>query len=232
MIRRQKNRDNGGGSMRRMLLALLGSAFILTTSLAPAQAAGTERPDRMLRQIGVMEKILDKLLLDSPNFLIRGGDVAHGLYLPEFGTLFTFEASLNLTDKSFSKYLLQNLENQVEIKTNDQGEQVIVIKPQDKESDKDDSKPDLESRIDLGDRLYKKGKEELTQVLLDYGETMSELKNGQWIAIAAFLDRTSYFKEDAVSRLLLKIKIDDLRAYSANKLSEEDVRSRFVVQEF
>jgi len=39
--------------------------------------------EKMVRQIGVMEKIIDRLLLDSENFLVySGNDNARGLYIP------------------------------------------------------------------------------------------------------------------------------------------------------
>ena len=72
----------------------------------------------------------------------------------------------------------------------------------------------------------------MVQTMLDYGETMSSLRDGQWVVIAAFLKGADYFKERQISRLILKAKIDDLRDYSAGRLSESAARSRVLIEEY
>jgi len=221
---------NGKG---KALWALLALPLLL--ALTPSRAI-SEKPahsDRMNRQIGVMEKILDKLLIDSPNFLVHGSNNTRGLYLPEFGALFSFDASLNLGRVSFSKYL-SKLGQSFEIKTDEDGNEIIVMKSP-KGLEKDDAGDvwlDMTNKDKEAEELYKQGKEELVQALLDYGETMSELKDGQWIGIAVFMDKLDFFKDDEISRLVLRVKIDDLRAYSADKLKESEVRSRIQVEEY
>jgi len=60
----------------------------------PAYASDDARSDRMLRQVTLMEKVLDHVLKESPYWLVSAGDPTHGLYLEEFGVLYSFDASL------------------------------------------------------------------------------------------------------------------------------------------
>ena len=77
-----------------------------------------------------------------------------------------------------------------------------------------------------------KGKGELIQALLDYGETLTQLKSGQWIAVAAFLQNDSFFEKNKLSRLVVKAKIDDLRGFSEGSIDEKSMRAKILVEEY
>ena len=219
-------------------LVLLGIFTLVGLTFGQACAGESSVSDKMVRQIGVMEKIIDKVLIDSPNFLVSGGDNARGLYIDEFGAVFTFEASL--VNKMFNfKGLFEGLSDRVEVTTNEDGDKVVIIRKDDKEEEEGKKdKEDQAGRIILKEEgredaeVYEDGKKEMIQAILDYGETMSSLRNDQWLLIAAHLKGADYFKEMEISRLTLKAKMQDLRDFSTGKISEATAESRVVVEEY
>jgi len=207
----------------------------LAAGLLVSRAYGVEPPEsrKMSRQIDVMEKIVDQVLIDSPNFLVSGRGNTRGLYIENYGVVFTFSASLVNKGKGWNfdfgegfKVLRQD------------GKDVIVIEPDEKDKGKDkDSEKDVEDMLSdredrVQERLYKRGKAELVDVFLDYGDTLTTLEKGQWVAIVAFLRDSSYFSDQHISRLALKAKIEDLRAYASEKISEEEMVKRIVEEEY
>jgi hypothetical protein len=235
--------------LRRILagsvaLALLGSVAV------PAMAGKPDK-EKVMRQIGIMEKILDKVLLDSPFLLVHSGDNSRGLYIDEFGAIFTFDASLTSREFDFESYL-GNLPERFELKTDEDGNQVIVIKKHDEAvaggQDKDSAKAKAKAKAKgkgkaggvatedeiLSDRAsrYEGAKLELMNALMDYGETMSTLQNGQYVMIGAFMKQDEFMKANRISRLLIKAKIDDLRAYTQGDIDEDTLRSRIEIEEY
>ena len=231
---------------------LLGLLFV--TQVRAADAPVTRKT---ARQIDVMERIIDQVLVDSPNFLVQGRDNARGLYLEEFGVLFTFDASL-VSDgggdisKIFKKWDGKGFR----IETDDDGDRVLVIpdfssdendkdadegadkdadEDTDGDVDKDDAK-DLRTwrdrEVSRGERLYKRGKAEIVDVLLDYGDTLTTLPGDSWVAIVAFLRDSNYFEKQKISKLILKAKLDDLRKYASDGITEEEMIKRIVEQEY
>ena len=270
---------------RNAFLAALGLVF-LAANTAPAQS---NPPERAVRQIKVMEGILEQVLTDSPNFMVFGHENVHGVYLAEFGAVFTFEASL--TDQSEGLSALRNLKfdfPSFKINTGKDGKETVIEIPQAQSNDSTSSgedslstppdppttpdrpgarikeksglvrqRRDMErarrdlarARAEMRGRssggeesdnekeadsalLYKKGKAELVQALLDYGDTITSLRDDQWIALAAFLKDSGYFLDNRISRLVLKAKARDLRDYAAGKIPESDMRRRIMEEEY
>ena len=77
-------------------LRLLAVAAVLAAVAAPAAAANQAKPRPLDRKVRVMEKVLDAVLVDSPNVLVASQRATRGLFLDGYGALFTFDASLNL----------------------------------------------------------------------------------------------------------------------------------------
>jgi hypothetical protein len=210
-------------------------------ALAAVQAAAVEPPPnrKMARQIEVMEKIIDQVLLDSPNFLIRGTPVVRGTYLPGTGVLFTFDASLiehGLDNLDFKTW---NFGKGFHVEERD-GKRIIIIDDDGKierddiigKEDLDDSIQDWrDKRRERNERVYVRGKTEMVDVLLDYGDTVS-LDANQWVVIMGFLTDEDFIDRNRFSRLILKAKAGDLQAYASGKISEEEMVKRIVEQEY
>lgn len=203
------------GLVALCLVASFGSA-------ARAQDEATAR--KMSRQIGVLEKIFDQVLVDSPNFLVPGRNNTRGIYLEEFGALLTFEASL--VDKDHLDFDFE-WPRDYRIEENEKGDKVIVIPKVG--SDDEDERPQGRSSPA---RLYERGKVELRSALLDYADTLTGLGDGEWVALAAYLKDSDYFLDERISRLVIKVRMRDVRAYNAEKIDEKTVLARFVEDEY
>jgi hypothetical protein len=190
----------------------------------------------------VMTQIVDHMLVESPNFFVRRDDV-RGMYIQEFGVILSFGASLvqDDFDKEFKQW---EKGGGFRVEHLPDGTTLIVPKDEDDDSTRwgsdedDDADPDdadvkgWRDRRGRGqDRSYKRGKTEFVDLLLDYGDTMTTLENGQWLAIVGQLSG-EYFDRRGFSRLVLKAKIDDLRAHAGGKISEEEMVKRIVVEEY
>jgi hypothetical protein len=223
-------------------LRVVAAAWVIALAASSAWAVDKPESRKMARQMDVMEQILNEVLIDSPNFLVFGRDYTHALYLKDFGVIFTFEASLVGKDEDdefdFHKWGLDGFR----IETKD-GERVIVIGPDDPpdppdppETGQDEEEEDVRSweerRRSRHERLYRRGKTELVDVLLDYGDTLTTLKAGQRVAIVAKLVDSDYFEDRKISHLVLKAKVDDLRAFAAEKISEKEMVTRIVEEEY
>ncbi|MEZ5063609.1 MAG: hypothetical protein R3B81_02690 [bacterium] len=212
-------------------VVLIGIALAAGFVAKAAFGADADRPERkVVRQIGIMEKIMDQMLLDSPNLLIFGRDVTRGLYIEGFGAVFTFDASLVEKDKD--SHWNFNFPFRVE---DVDGKKVIIIDEDDKEDAKEAAKllEEREARrTNVEEELYRAGKAEIISLMLDYGETMTSLTDAEHLAVAAYLKDANYFTKNKISRLVLKAKMADLRAHAAGKLSEEEMVRRMKVEEY
>jgi len=57
----------------RVAAVILGVAMLASAG-APPLPHPTSAPEKLVRQIDVMSRIVDKVLLDSPNFLVHSGE--------------------------------------------------------------------------------------------------------------------------------------------------------------
>jgi hypothetical protein len=222
--------------MRLNWTVVIAAGLILTTGwVQNATFAQDEHvSDRLKRQINLMEEIIDEVLIESPYLLIFGGDPTHGIYLDEFGVLFAFEASL--VDKDWEWSDFPWIRNKFRIETEDG--KIIIYKG----DDDDDDEIVIEGDEDIEDWLkdkeahemktYESGKTELIDVLTDYGETLTRLRDNHWVAIAAFLRDTEYFRSRKISRLILKAKMSDLRAHAQDRITRDELLTRIVEEEY
>jgi hypothetical protein len=119
------------------------------------------------------------------------------------------------------------------------GQVIIDISEDDDDDDEDDDDEHefdedewREKRDKKQAELYEAGKAELTEALMDYGETLTGLGDSEWVAIAAFLRDSDFFVSSKISTLVLKANIGDLRAYSQGNLSEKAMAGKIVQEEY
>ncbi len=210
----------------------LAAALAATASMAfapAARAADSPVPDRLKRQIGVMEKVLDEVLVDSPNLFVYSHEAARGVYLDGFGVAFTLEASLVTKDSKndnswpFGDLKIDEKDGKIVIYTDKSDSANYEVK---------DLKNWREQRVQRDKQLYDAGKAELVNAILDYGETLSGLGDDEWVAVAAFLKDSDYFMNNRISRLVLKAKMKDLRAYGDKTITRDQMRDRLVEEEY
>ncbi|MBU1701123.1 MAG: hypothetical protein KJ970_19905 [Candidatus Eisenbacteria bacterium] len=212
-------------------------AFFLAiawTVANPADASDKTDIKKLKRQTNVMTKVIDEALVDSPNLLVYSSNPTHDLYLEEFGVVFTFEASLvdkgsNWKDLSFLKnFKVQTDDGKIIISKDSEDEDAEEL--DEEEAEEVEKWRDKDSQRD--ERLYTRGKEELIDVLIYYGDTMDRLPDDSWVAIAAFLKNSDYFVTNRISQLILKAKVRDLKAYGEDKLTDEEMIAKVVVEEY
>jgi hypothetical protein len=204
-------------------LGALASFFLVTTA---SDALAQDRPGsrKVMKQIGIMEQILDQVLIDSPNFLVPGRGNARGIFMEEFGVLLTFEASL--VQRDWDDW---NWKNEFKIEKDEHGDRVIIIP--DPDEDDEDSEGDSDRRPSE-ERLYEGGKIEIEDMILDYGSTLGTLDDSHWIAVAAFLKDSEYFLDNRISRLVIRARMKDIRDYESGALSEDEMRAKLVQEEY
>jgi len=288
-------------------VAALASAAILAATVT-AQASETI-PDKLKRQMDVMETIVSEVLVDSPNLFVSGRSPVHGIYLEEYGALFICEAStaggLRLLGDAFVVPEipdLPELDVLKKLRVESEGGRTVIWHDFDEEEESDEGEdeelaPDEELardrklerrrealedyaeqrskaeeaeheaqeahreaeeahreareyegadreklrksisewRAEKGEReqeRYEQGREELIEALIDYGDTLTRLRDDQWIAIAVFFDRSDFLSDRDVSRLVLKAKMNDLRAYGQDRLSRDAMLARVIEEEY
>lgn len=221
------------------LCVATGAVVMLGVGCLSGPVAAEPPSPKLMKQMGVMERILDGVLVDSPNFLVYSQKSSHGVYLDGFGVLFCFEASL--INKDENQDFWQNLGKKFKITTKD-GQTIIDLRSNDdKEKDKSDEGKDEPSfdpkewkeKHDRAQKeLYEHGKTELTEALAEYGETLGALPDGESVGITVLLRDSDFLTDKEISTLVLTARMSDLRAYAADKISEKEMRSRIVEEEY
>jgi hypothetical protein len=209
----------------------LPAIAVLAIVLVAGSARASDSPerDRLNKQIGSMEKALDHLLLDSPNFLVQRGRNAQGVCVPDYGVIFTFNAALNADDAFIEIF-------------HDHGVPGVVIESGDGSHRHGHRRAlrmlginiDSHRHHDEADdplKLYREGKTELVEFLLDHAGKLASLPAGQWVVISGYVDDETLQDEEGTSRLLLRVRTDDLKAYADRKLSDEEAAARIQVEE-
>jgi hypothetical protein len=237
----------------------LFTASFLSASL-PIDASAGGRPTKAERQISVMEKIIDEMLVDSPNFLVGGRNETSGFEMEDYGAVFMFDATLTgvwWDEDSDGDYFSfwpfnRHRSHVIVVKDGDSKDKEIIlgggsIVIRDGDVFIEDEDGDLEklekgdkweklSRKELEDRQaqkYERAKQELIDVMLEAGDILKAIPSGQMVKIVAdFHDMDDHLSDDReIEKLTVQAKIDDLRAYADGDLSEEQARARITVKE-
>jgi len=275
---------------------------------APAQAGETS--SRLERQIEVVERGIDDMLIDSPNFLVRGRGATQGIEDEDFGLLFLFQASLTgpwydsghrgllsgfwpaggrglvvlegddqdrdsdrRRDRDAREEDLDGARERDGEKDAGRGDKDAGRDDDDRDGDRSDRDRDRdrgqtiitrdgrivirdgdiriydgrgkELALEDGDweklderelaerreEKYARAKDEVVEVLLDYGEVLKALPAGRTVRIVARLDDVELPGGRTVRKFAVSGKIDDLRAYADGRLSEQEMRARLQIRE-
>ena len=199
--------------MKRMFT--WGAALLITGGLAlPAAGADVDRPT--VRKIAVVEKIFDTMLIDSKYALVSSGTNTVGVHLPGYGALFTLEFSFV---ENKHRKLLDNLEDLEGIVEN--WRELLQM------NDEERAVANEKRRV-LFDHVI----EELSHALIDYGNTLSFLDEGESVSIAAFpWGETWEVTPEPVTSLIISVKSADLKQYNQGAISEEEILKRLAVRE-
>lgn len=212
---------------------MLGTAVLGILVLAPAALAGPDSR-KMDRQIDLFERIVDDMLVQSPNWLVQGRHETRGRYRSGEGARFTFDAALVSRGWSGSyrggKWWKSFLHDD---------DDVIVIDRDDWEDMDDKDLADLkESRGKYRDRvtkrqarLYERGKEEIVEMLADFGDLLTTVPDNETVQIVAYLDDADYFYDKDIRTLTATVKMSDVRAMGNGSLDEKKFAERVKMEE-
>jgi len=222
---------------------IIGELCALAACATPISGAfASDQPGRKLgRQISVFEQILDRVLIESPNFLISSRDNSRGMYVECYGAIFSFRASLvekfdwNGGEWPWGSRIEIDDDNHVTIRPGHRRDDETSGEEEERGRDQADENEDGggdSSGQAKEKRLYEHGKQELAEALLDYGDTLSALSDDQWVAIVGLLEDSAYFMDNRISRLVVRARLGDLRRYGEGDLDEEAMQSRIEIMEF
>jgi hypothetical protein len=245
---------------RRLSAAVVTTAALLALPLlilgaAPSLAGD---PARLERQMEIVEEAINQMLVDSPNYFVSGPEVTQSIAEEDLGVLFLFQASLTsawwdddrllvnrlgLGSDDRSVIVLKRGDGDAEVKSLKLNGSEIKIKDgkitiRDKKGKEIEVDADSDLRtLDDADveakqiEKYGRAKEELIQVLIDYGEVLKAVPAGQSVRIVARFHDLDLPKDKMVRKLSVRAGIDDLRAYGDGKLSESEMRARVQILE-
>jgi hypothetical protein len=217
--------DTHVGSWKILVVAALMVAVL--GLVAVSATAADDTASRLDRKVKVMERVLDEVLIQSPNVVVSARGVTRGLVLEEYGALFTLEASVG-TD--MFRMSLPEVPDAPSVMMGSGDDEQIIVAPRHADRVVREDRW-LENSKEKRAEQYKAFKSEMIDAIVDYGVTLTELKDDQWLAVVAFLDSRPLLGGDEGGRLMLKIKMRDLRQHSAGTLSRDAVVKRVIVEE-
>lgn len=234
-------------------------AWVVSCALAAAiiglftiPAAG-DRPvaeKKKNREIGIMERTIDEVLVDSRNILVQSRSATEGFYVGGVGAVFTFSMDLVHPDWWFGgvgNWFGRNWSGS-HVHVENEDDRIVIYKrdgfdDEDEDDDADAPKKSKkgkarkisEDREDLkreARERYEKGRAEIVDALVDYGgETLASLPDDESVIIVARLSSNPYFADEGLRQLVVRARLGDLRAQADGRLSRDALTSRITIEE-
>jgi hypothetical protein len=198
-----------------LMIGLLGLLMVMSAE------AETGRLDRKIK---VMERVLDEILVQSEHIVVGHGNTARGLLLDEFGALFVIEGSLGANE-----FIIGSGATVWTIGEDRLLRSMAEPAPPKGGHDEVDWEKMKEEAEKKKAENFKALKRELSEALVDYGATLTELADDQWVAIALFLGERAFLGAEDGERVVLKIKMSDLRRHASGSLSTDAAVNKVVI---
>lgn len=248
--------------LQRMLAAAVAAALLST--LIPSLAFPYNK-ERMEKDIAIMENVINTAMVESELVYVFDANTnVRGLYVPEFGALFTLQAQLTSdwvspyftswqyygntapgspfwTIYQMDKEKLDKLVEKLDITVNGKKvnlEEYFRQLEEYKEGDESrkemlEKRKELEKekqakRQELVEKNLQKYEEELAGLIADYGGTIRQLTDDQWIMIVAYLG--SSHKTTTANKLIVKASKADLDQYDQGDIDYDELRTRMVIE--
>lgn len=230
-----------------ILVAGLGAGWIRSSAASPQTLE-----DRLQRQVRVVEKGIEEMLVDSPNLLVTTPHPVRGITLEGYGAVFSFDASLigdgwgSLAGSWASRFSADK--RRILIRKGGKagarvfslhGNDLFVDGGEDEPGDSEDRRgadaeeseePDEATLRRSRAETYEKAKEELVQALLDYGATLSALPAGASVRLVACFDGLELSEDRTIHQLSVAASIDDLRAFGSGSASDGRARQSVTIR--
>jgi hypothetical protein len=244
------------GRLRSWMLGGAVAGALLGIAATPAAADKTAAEKKRTREIGIMERTLDQVLVDSPHLLVSSRSVTEGIYVDGVGAVFTFTMDVVPRDwglDGLGFFRSSHYWGHSRVEVEDDGDKIIIYKDdwdeddEEDEEDEEDKAPKKkksanvkeeslskwrEKAREYGKKQYADGKAELIDAVIDYGaETLGSLTDAEWVVIAARLPRNRFFLDEGLRQLNIKVRLGDLRAHEAGRLTRDALLGRFQIEE-
>ena len=213
----------------RRALRWLGALAVLTMiGMSASDASASSKTRKIRKQIRVFEAMVDRMLVESPNWLVRSSEEARGSYVDGHGVIISFDASL--VGKHWGSW---DHDDDWWDWIWDKDDRVIVIEDESGRTEdiEGGSRRWRDRALKKQERLYTRGKVEITDTILDYGDVLAFAKDDDWLEIEAHLRKAEYFREQDWNTLTMRVKMRDVRAYADGRINEEDLINRIEVEE-
>lgn len=210
----------------------IATAIVLAVGWNGTALAGPD--SKMDRQIDVFERVLDDVYVESPNWLVQGQHETRGRYRAGEGARFRTDASLTGNRWGGSKWWngwLSDDDDRVIIIHGDDIDEIEKWDDGDRAERKEQVKKLRDRQSKRDERLYSRGKSELIEAMMDFGDLLTSVPDNEYLTIEVDLERADYFDDAALESLTLKAKMGDLRAYSAGTLDEKAMVGKIQVSE-
>ncbi len=191
------------------------------------------------RDIEIMEKILDTALEKGRSKKIPGlSGHTQGLYLDEFGVLFfsptsLLEKNIRVIVKNASE--AEKRAKDAEKRAKEHEKRVMKYK---KRVNSDDDSLSFSFTFDTGDfdfhrskaetdSIVNKIRDDLLELLGQYGHTLKKIKDSEWIMIA--VDLNDRFWDEDLCWLYIKVKKSDVIKYNKDEINFDSFKKRVKV---
>ncbi|NNF06433.1 MAG: hypothetical protein HKN21_06705 [Candidatus Eisenbacteria bacterium] len=183
-------------------LSLAGEAF----------AQPIQDRTKLQRQMRVIERITSQILVESPYFFVQESEPAGAIYLDGYGVVLSFNASL--VEKDGWEWPWKD----INVDHDEDGNITIRTK---RDADYDDEEEAelienyrtwLSKKGKQQERTYERGKQEMYDLLTDYAESLTRLKDNEMLTLAIHLKRSEFFEESEIHHLVMHAKMSDVRS--------------------
>ncbi len=211
------------GAFAILIVLLMASSAVL--------AKGDRASMKLQKQISIMEKIIDEAMVESENALVKSTHPTRGVYLEGYGPVFALE--VGLVDERFKWDKLSKLldfgdgYSVVKEEKEEDGETIITIRK--KKGGEDDDDVVDEKGVSKEDR-WKLVKEELVEVIRDYGDTIARAKPDEWFTIFA-TPLSGSWDSEKTDRLVVRVQMKDITDYNSGKIDERNFEKKVQVRE-
>src|SRR5262245_40015716 len=130
-----------------MLGGVLAGA-LLGVVASPATAGPPSAEKKRAREIGIMERTLDQVLVDSRHLLVSSHSVTEGIYVDGVGAVFTFTMDLVPRDWDLGGLGFFNSAhywNGSHVEVEDEGDKIIIYKNRGGDDEEDDEGEDAKA---------------------------------------------------------------------------------------
>ncbi|MCP4655434.1 MAG: hypothetical protein GY856_08450 [bacterium] len=206
---------------RRFTTCLALGLFLALGGLLATLAAAEPGSVPLDRQVRVMALVIDELLGPRSHGLRRPGAATRSLTLEEFGALFIVEASPEAE-------LLQFQATKTVYRSSEDGERMG-------EAELAELGQKVEQMREESERVQKECladiRSKLIDVILDYGPTLTALRDDHWVVVAAYPECVVSLHQADGSALILQVRMSDLRQFRDGSLSREATIAKIKIEQ-